>query len=369
MGAGSGSEARSTNGNGNGRKPITRNGIAVVALVVASLVLLAAVGLPLWQPLLVAAVLAGSLIYLHDGLAARLGGRRSLSAALITVGVVLVILVPLALTGLLVVKEAINLFAFVRQTLEHKGFEGLLAPLPDWLEKWADQALGNWLDKEPKELVNELHLWSRTGWAVGAAAGLLGSIWDVALMLALMLVALFFLLRDGHDLVAWIDRTAPLPEGRLGAILSELRRVSKSVIGAHLATGVIQAAVATLGYAVSGVPSPIFFGVLTLAASFIPSVGTAIIGVPLCGLVWMMGHTGWAIFLLAWTTLVTGLVDNLVRPLLVHGRTDLHGALVFFSLVGGILAFGPMGVVVGPLALAFFLSVTRTSARAKTAAR
>jgi predicted PurR-regulated permease PerM len=330
---------------------------AVTLLALASLVLLTAVGLPLWKPLLIAAVLAGSLSHLHDRLAQTVGSRRTLSATLMTVGVVLVILVPLGLLGLLVVKEGLGMVSFVRRTLEQKGLEGLLAPLPGWLERWASEAVARW-SQASRDLLSGSQVLSRTGWAFGAAAGVLGSVWNLILLMALMLVALFFLLRDGHALVAWIERSSPLPATQLRAVLAELRRVSKSVIGAHLATGFIQAAVATIGYAVAHVPSPLFFGVLTLGASFIPSVGTAVVGLPLAGLLWLMGHGGWAIFLLAWTTFVSGLVDNVVRPLLVHGKTDLHGALIFFSLVGGILAFGPMGVVVGPLALALFLSAT-----------
>jgi len=335
---------------------------AVTLLALASVVLLTAVGLPLWKPLLVAAVVAGSLSHLHDRLAAALGSRRTLSATIVTLGVVLVGLVPLGLIGLLVVKEALGLISFIKRTLMEQGLPGLLAPLPDWLERWADQAVAR-ITHEPRHVLSELQLWSRTGWAVGAAAGLLGSLWNVVLMAGLMLVALFFLLRDGHALVAWIEHSSPLSTARLPAVLTELRRVSGSVIGAHLATGVIQAVVATIGYAIAHVPSPLFFGVLTLGASFIPSVGTAVVGLPLCGLLWLMGHGGWAVFLLAWTIFATGLVDNLARPLLVRGGTDLHGALIFFALIGGILAFGPMGVVVGPLALALFLSTTATLRR------
>src|SRR5262245_53183267 len=100
---------------------------AVTILAVASAALLVAVGLPLWQPLLVAAVLAGTLSPLHDRLAHKLGSRRTLSSALVTVGVVLVVLIPLTLIGLLVVKEALALVALIRHTLDQKGLAGLLA--------------------------------------------------------------------------------------------------------------------------------------------------------------------------------------------------------------------------------------------------
>src|SRR5262245_30140 len=230
----------------------------------------------MWKPLLTAAGLAGTLGGWHDRLAASMGNRRSLSAALATVGVVLVVLIPLTLLGTLVVHEALHLAAVLRHTLEEKGTEGTLAPLPDWAERWADQALERY-GKNPRALASELRIWSRSGWVLSTLAAALGSASRLLLMLGLMLVALFFLLRDGHALVDWMERTSPLPAGRLRRLLDELRRVSKSVIGANLATGIAQATVATIGYAIAGVPSPILFGTLTLIASFIPSVGTMVV--------------------------------------------------------------------------------------------
>src|SRR5262249_42738111 len=156
------------------------------------------------------------------------------------------------------------------------------------------------------------------------------------------------LLRDGPALISWAESTSTLPEGRLRYLLLELRRVSRSVLGAQLGSGLAQAAVATIGYAVSGVPAPLMFGLLSLVASFIPIGGVSLVGVPLAGLLLLMGRTGWAIFLAVWTFVATGLVDNVVRPLLVGGKTHLHGALVFFALLGGLLMFGPIGIVVGP---------------------
>jgi predicted PurR-regulated permease PerM len=330
---------------------------AATVLGVGSLVLLVAVGLPLWQPLLLAAVLAGTLSQVHERLARAVGARRSLSAALVTVAVVLVLIVPLWFFGLLLVREVAGLIAFVRHTLEQQGLPGLLGPLPAWLTRWADRALARW-SSGPHDLSAALADWSHAGQALGAAAGVVGSVTHLLLMAGLMLVALFFLLRDGGALISWAERTSTLPEGRLRSVLLELRTVSKSVLGAQLGSGLIQAAIATIGYAATGIPSPPLFGLISLAASFIPIGGVSLVGLPLAGLLLLTGHTGNAIFLAIWTTVATGLVDNVVRPLLVHGKTHIHGALVFFALVGGILTFGPIGLVVGPLALALFLTVS-----------
>jgi len=335
---------------------------ATTVLGLGSLILLVVVGLPLWQPLLLAAVLAGALAALHERLALAVGGRRSLSAGLVTVGVVLVLLVPLWLLGVLVVKETASLVASVRHILAHQGLPGLVGLLPDWLGRWADRALARWSSK-PHDLPSEIANWSHAGETLGAAAGVVGSIGHLLFMAALMLVALFFLLRDGWALISWAESTSTLPAGRLRTVLLELRNVSRSVLGAQLGSGLIQGAVATSGYAVSGVPAPLLFGLLSLVASFIPIGGVSLVGVPLAGLLFLTGRTGWAIFLAVWTTVATGLVDNVIRPMLVHGKSDLNSGLVFFALLGGLLAFGPIGIVVGPLALALFVTVSRIQRR------
>ena len=326
---------------------------------------LIAVVLPLWRPLLLAAVLAGTLSQLHERLAAAIGGRRSLSAMLIVISVVLILLAPLGFIAVVVVKEALSAIAFVTHTLKEQGFAGLLARLPEGLANYVNDALAR-ESRTQRDLASELANWPRVREALGALAGVVGSTTRVALMAVLMLVALFFLLRDGPSLIGWAESTPSMPPGRVHTLLLELRDVSKSVVGAQAASGLAQATVATIGYAVAGVPSPVVFGVLSLAASFIPVGGVSLVGLPLAGLIWLRGHPGWAIFLALWTVLVTGLIDNVIRPLVVRGGTKLNSGLVFFALLGGLLAFGLIGIVVGPLALSLFLSVGAIERREAT---
>jgi predicted PurR-regulated permease PerM len=323
---------------------------------------------PLWQPLLLAAVLAGTLSPLHERLAGAVGGRRSLSATLVTVGVVLLLLIPLFLIGVVVVKEVLGAIAFVRHTLEQQGVPGLVARLPDWLAKWVRDALARG-SRAQGGLSSELANWPRVREALGTAAGVVGSTSHVALLAVLMLLALFFLLRDGPDLIGWADRTPTMPPGRVRSLLLELRGVSRSVLGAQLASGLAQAVVATIGYAIAGVPDPIVFGAVSLAASLIPIGGVSLVGLPLAGLLWLTGHHGRAIFLALWIAVLTGTIDNVIRPLIVRGETKLPGGLVFFALLGGLLAFGPIGIVVGPLTLALYLSVSTIQRREQSGIR
>jgi predicted PurR-regulated permease PerM len=329
---------------------------------------LIAVGVPLWKPLLLASVLAGALSQFHERLATVVGGRRSLSAGLITVGVVLLLLVPVGFLAVVAVRELLGAIAFVSRPIEEQHLPELLGHLPDWLAGWVSEALARAATAQG-ELTSDLADWPRLRAALGTAAGVLGAASHAALMAVLMLVALFFLLRDGPTLIGWAEETPTMPPGRVRQILLELRGVAKSVLGAQLGSGLAQSVVATLGYALAGVPDPIVFGMVSLAASFIPVGGVSLVGVPLAGLLWLTGHPGWAIFLAIWIVVLTGLIDNLLRPLLVGGATKLHTGLVFFAIVGGLLALGPIGIVAGPLALALYLSVSTIDRRDRARVR
>ena len=104
---------------------------------------------------------------------------------------------------------------------------------------------------------------------------------------------------------------------------------------------------ATIGYYLAGVPSPLLVGLLHPGHLLRPvPVENTLIAFPVIGVVVLLGHVWWAVFLAAWMFIVVGLLDNVLRPLLMRGRSNLHGALVFFSLMGGVLAFGAIGLVI-----------------------
>jgi len=328
-----------------------------------SLILLSVLVLPVWRPLLLAAATAALLASWHDRFAAALGGRRTISALLFTVAVVLLILIPIAITAVSVIEQALQLAALVKRTVREGGVAELLKPLPDQVEHYLLGRYGDFF-QYPRSALAGMNIWSRASGAASIALGVLASASQLVLQVALMLIALFFFLRDGASLVAWLRRNIPLPSREFDHLMDDLRGVSKSVVAGNLATGLVQAIVATVGYVIAGVPSPILFGVLTFLASFIPSVGTAMAALPAVGLLLVIHRNGWAIFLGAWTVLLVGTVDNVLRPIFMRGgASHLHGAAIFFSLMGGILAFGAMGLVVGPMGLVFFMAMAKAVTR------
>ena len=340
-----------------GRKSLYRG-----ALVFVSGALVLAVALPLWQPLLVAAVLAAAVIAWHDRLSRALGGRRQLAAALLVAALVFLVFAPLAWVVSVAVREAIQAIQFIRTTLQTQGPEGLLSYLPDRLAALVQEALAR-LSTGAEEIASEL---AKRGLATAQFVGGAVSATARAIVQAVFLViAFYFFLLGGRRLVGWLADVSPAPDDTR-ALAGELRNASRSVLASLFLTALVQGAAATAGYLIAGVPNPIFFGLLTFLAAFIPSVGTTIVALPLAGLVLAMGHPWQALFLASWALLVVGLIDNVVKPLLIKGGVHLDGAVLFFALIGGLALFGAVGLLVGPLAVASFVAVvSRGSTSAK----
>ena len=339
---------------------------AELVLVTAATLLIALVIWPLWRPLLIAAVLAGVLSPLYEKVVVRLGGRRSLVAGLFTAATVVLLLIPLGLLATIAIREAIEAVSVVRNTIASEGVGGLIEKAPDSIEGW----LHRFEKQLPTEIDRARTQFAAGGrWALGAVSGALAVAARFGFQLAMMLIAYFFLLRDGRDLIGWLAEATPLPADSVRQLLREFRTTARSVLGANFITGAVQAVIATVGFFIGGAPSPIFFGLVTLFASLIPSVGTALVTLPVAGLVLLLGHPWKALFLALWALVVVGLIDNILRPVLIRGGVQLHGALVFFSLLGALSAFGAVGLFLGPLVLVFFLATVRTMrAERKTAA-
>lgn len=326
-------------------------GVFLVALVLISLVFWS-----LWQPLLIACVLAATFMRVQDKLAAKLGDRRSLAAFIVTCVVVLLIVTPFAVLLFIGIEQAVQAVGSLRKTLEQGDTAKLLQPLPDWLEK----LIRPLADRLPKQLSNMPKGAGDAGrWAAVQLQTVLIGLSAFLFDLAMMMIAFFALLTDGHHLVEWVRRVSPLGHARTHELLKEFRGLARVLVGSNFATGAAQAAVATVGYFIAHAPQPIFFGMLTLLTSFIPSVGTSIVALPLVGYLFLVGKTGWAIFLLLWAIVVVGLIDNVLRPYLIRSDMHAHGALVFFSIVGAMAITGVSGLMLGPLVLTLFLSLMR----------
>lgn len=306
--------------------------------------------------LFMAAVAATVLSPVTGWVERRVAGRHR-AALLLTLVAALAVVGPLAGMGALLVRQASGAAAWLERAAEEQGLDGLIARLPASVRPVAER-LAEGLPHGAREAEEALRNAIGTD-TFSTVGGLLQATGTALSHLLLFFVALYFFLADGQKLVAWLKEMVPLPAGKTAVLLGYLRSVTISVVASTLATSGLQAVAALVGYALAGVPSALFFGLLTFFTSLIPAVGTMLVWLPLAVLKLATGKVGAAAFLVAWGILVVGMVDNVVKPMLIRRGVSFPVGLVFFALLGGLAAFGPVGLFGGPLVLAFLIATVR----------
>ena len=325
-----------------------------LVLTVLAVYLMTRVIRPFAAAFFIAAVLAAALYPLYERLSARMGGRRTLASAAATLGILLLVVLPLGWLGVVLAQEIGDGFAYVRKTLQSEGVGGLIADLPGPLQALATRAIAK-LPQGQQELSDVAG--AQGGRAASAIGGVLSATKDAVIQMVMMLIAFFFLLVDGPRLVEWFVEVLPLRRKQTLTLLTDFRKVTVAVLVSSIATSAIQAFVAMVGYLIARVPNPLFFMFLTFLVGLVPAVGAGAVTLFAALILFLSGHSGWALFLAIWGVVAVGLSDNVVKPYLIRGGIELHGGVIFFALLGGLAAFGPVGLLAGPLIVSFFMAV------------
>jgi predicted PurR-regulated permease PerM len=327
----------------------------LVFLVFAALALTALLVKPFWVAFFTAAVLAAALRPAQDWLSARFGGRRALAGALLTVGVLVLVVLPIAAMGTILVNEVLQGVTWLRKTIESEGVWGLLGRLPDPVQSAAREVLD--AVPQPQEQLQKLAGEKGTG-AATAVGGAIAATGTALFQTGMMLIALYFFLVDGRRLVNWIDGRMPMRPGQFRDLLEDFRATSVSVLVSTLGTAAVQAVVAGVGYLIARTPNALFLVLATFLVSLIPVLGGFMMVGGVAALMLATGHPLAGAFLVAWAVVVW-IAEHVVRPYLLKGGMELHGGVVFFALLGGLAAFGSVGLLLGPLVLTFLVATVR----------
>jgi predicted PurR-regulated permease PerM len=187
---------------------------------------------------------------------------------------------------------------------------------------------------------------------------------DGLLAVFMALLTMHFILRNWDTVSARLEASLPLRRDYSHALFEEFRRTGRTTLLGTLVTGTVQGLLATLGYALTGVPRPLFFGVATALASLIPAVGTMLVWAPVGVLLLLTGHVGRGVCELVWGLLVVvALSDYVIRPRLLRGEAATPALITFAALFGGVEAFGLKGLILGPVLMSLALAVLRIYAR------
>jgi predicted PurR-regulated permease PerM len=192
------------------------------------------------------------------------------------------------------------------------------------------------------------------------ATTILAGLFSAIFIFIFTAITSYYLLREGSDGTEWLVEMVPLPNGQVSQIVRDVRDVTRAMLFSTGVMSLYQAVTAGIGYWIFGVDSPLVWASLTGIASILPAVGTALVWAPVGIVMIAMGHVGKGIGVLLWSSVVVVVVaDYILRPKLVGTRIRMNDLLVFIAIFGGIEAFGILGVVLGPIAVAVLLSLLR----------
>ena len=293
---------------------------------------------------------------LYHWLLAKMGQRRNL-AALTTLAICLVLVIlPLALVGVSVVQDVVSVTQKIRSG--QLNFANYFLQIQDALPKWSLNLL------ERVGLGNLEGLQARI--AEGAAQGsqliatqalsIGQNTFEFLVGFVLMLYLLYFVLRDGAELSLTIRNALPLAKPHTHYLLSKFTTVVRATVKGNVAVAAVQGALGGLAFFFLGVQGALLWGVLMAFLSLLPAIGAALIWGPVAIYFLATGAIAKGLILIGVGVLVIGMIDNLLRPLLVGKETKMPDYVVLISTIGGMAVFGISGFVIGPVIAALFMA-------------
>lgn len=323
----------------NSRDRFTTLLFYAVVILVAYLAML--VVWPFLGPLAWAAILALSLRSIYLRFCVRLPNGQAALAT--TVFASLLIIAPAAFLVTVLVQQVPDAIAYLNTlntTPEQLGrlWDGVRARSPVVLPP------------DPMALISQ-GARSAATFVASQAGGFVANVLSTFGSMLVMLFALFFFLRDGRQLAEVIRRLLPFNERESDRLITETSELVIASVGAGLTVAAIQGVIGGLSFWVLGLPAPAVWGAAIAICSLIPVVGATIVWVPVAAWLFFAGEVGRAIGMTVLCGLVLGSADNVLRPLLLAGRTSASGLVVFIGLLGGVSAFGFVGIVLGPIVL------------------
>lgn len=329
----------------------------VLILVLAVTVLFVAVTWPFLKPLLLGAMLAGLSRPLYSWVKRLVRGRRSLAATLTLLILFVLVAGPISAFVGVVVAQAINVSdQAIPWAQQHFGAASTFNA-HDWLVQ-RFPALAPYVP-EQAQIIESLGRTAKAagGFLVVGATQLTTGTAGFLLDLFVMVYAMFFFFRDGPRIIEKIFYYMPLTTKDEELLLERLTSVTRATIKGTLVIGILQGALAGLGFWVAGIDGAAFWGTIMAVLSVVPGIGAALIWVPAVIYLFITGQTLAATLLLAWCAAVVGTIDNILRPALVGKDAKMPDLLILIGTLGGLFLFGPIGFIVGPIVCGLFLTV------------
>jgi len=329
--------------------------IFLVVLVTIALYFCFLIIRPFFSPIFLALMLAIVFHPVHIRIQARLR-NRSTGALFSTILVLFAFLVPVIGLGIIVSRETSNLYRLLNERSTEQGgwnpyvMHGLQRVL-SWVGRYIDLSnfdlrgsVLRWLEQISRYLFS---------WGAQIFSNFIAFVADAVIAF----FTLFFFFREGSEAKEHVAVVLPLSRVQVERLFTGISNSIVANVYGVLAVGVSQGILAGIGFWVLGLPSPVLWGMVTALFSLVPIIGSAAVWGPAAIVLAVGGHWVKALILLGWGAGVVSQADNVVRPYVISERANLNTLAVFFALLGGVKAFGVIGLFVGPVALSFTLVV------------
>ncbi len=338
--------------------PVRFRMVLFFILLVSALALCFALALPFLHVIAWAVVLAVVVYPLHMRIKRRIR-NPSAAAAYSCLGVFVLIIVPLSLLVADVIAQATSMVTDVQKSLETgappQWMRPLQAPAAMRTQRWLEQHIGL-SNSDFKSMAQEGLSWI-SSYLAKRGVNIVRVIGLGMVQLMMILLTLFFLLRDSQRMFPVVRAFIPLEKEQAEELLSRVVDTIHATVHGATVVAVAQGTLVGLAFWVLGLSSPLLWGVVATLLCFVPLLGSPVVWVPAVVVLAMQGLYGKAIALTLWGLLVVGLADNVLRPMLVGARAHLHVMIVFFSVWGGLLLMGPLGLVLGPVILSVTMAL------------
>jgi len=283
-----------------------------------------------------ALLLAYVLAPLQHRLEARL--RPTTAALVLVAAATLALVVPFTVLVITAAGEAVTI---ARQLAAGDPLAQLEAP-----EAWLDAQFAGEVDLAA-ELGSRLEGLAET--VLGTAPDLVAALTHISVGLGLSAFLLFYLLRDGERLSGWLRQMTPLPDPVQTRLYARVDSMTRAVLLGHVLVAIIQGSIAGVGLLVVGLPNVLFWTVVMILLSLLPFIGTFLVWGPAALYLLSTGEAAAGVFLFGYGTVVVGVSDEYLRPLIVDRYADISPAVIVVGVIGGLSAFGVMGLFVGPI--------------------
>ncbi len=333
--------------------------IAAIVLLVGFIVYMIS---PFLVPIIIAGIIASVAAPLQKFWVWLFKGHCKWIAALLSTLIVLIIILgPFSLLVALLSEDAVEAVEFVEHQIEEYEIEDIHL-LPGMIR---DSKIGEYLDKieqnspiTRQDLVEAVSSATSTvgSFVVSQTTNVAKKVSVILVDLFILLLSLFYFLRDGDKIIKYAKSILPLPNNYQKVLFKQLSTISKAIIFGIFGAAIMQGAVAGVGYWIAGAENAVFWGTITAFFSIVPYLGAALIWVPITIVFLVTGHWIAALFLIVWGVAVVSTVDNIVKPYLIGGTAHIYPLLTLFVILGSLFTIGFKGLILGPFALILALT-------------